>query len=79
MNEIHIGNLIRTELKSKGIQMQWFCKQLHVHCNTAYGILQRAWVDTHTLMKISLILHHNFFTELSEEARKLMENNNSSE
>ena len=72
MEEIHIGKRIQAELKRRGIKMQWFCEQLHLHRNTVYGILQRAWIDSHTLMKICIVLQHDFFAELSEYARRMI-------
>ena len=65
MEEIHMGKLIKMHLKQKGIKMQWLCEQMHCHRNTMYGILERSWIDSYTLMRISIILNHDFFAELS--------------
>lgn len=65
MEEIHIGKNIKKLLEQKGIKMKWFCEQMHCHRNTAYGIFERAWVDSYTLMKISIILDYDFFADLS--------------
>lgn len=62
----HIGELIKEVVAQKGIQTTWFAKQLGCHRNNVYLIYSRPWIDTETLMKISRILEHNFFEDLSK-------------
>ncbi|MBR0077349.1 MAG: XRE family transcriptional regulator [Bacteroidales bacterium] len=46
--------------------MPWIAQQLGCHRNNVYLIFSRQWIDTGTLMKLSIILQYNFFAELSE-------------
>lgn len=64
-NTFHIGNLIKEQVTQKGIKVSWLAKQLNCHRNNVYLIFSRRWIDTDTLMKISCILHHDFFADLS--------------
>ena len=64
-NTFHIGNLIKEHVTQKGIKVSWLAKQLNCHRNNVYLIFSRRWIDTDTLMKISCILHHDFFADLS--------------
>ena len=62
---IHIGQLVRQEVHDRGIRVSWFAEQLHCHRNNIYKIYEKPWIDTQMLLQISLILHHDFFNDLS--------------
>lgn len=62
---IHIGKYIKEYMSRKGIRVSWLAAQLNCHRNNIYLIFSRPWIDTDTLMKISQILQHNFFEDLS--------------
>ena len=64
-NTFHIGNIIKEQVTQKGIKVSWLAKQLHCHRNNVYLIFSRRWIDTDTLMKLSCILNHDFFADLS--------------
>ena len=64
-NEYHIGKLIKAEVTKKGIKVSWLAEQLKCHRNNVYLIFSRRWIDTDTLMKLSRILNHDFFADLS--------------
>ena len=61
----HIGKLIKEVVKSKGIKVSWFAEQLNSHRNNIYKIYSRRWIDTDTLMRVSRVLEHDFFEDLS--------------
>ena len=65
ISTLHIGSLIREQMTRKGIKVSWLAQQLGCHRNNIYLIFSRPWIDTNTLMKISQILQHNFFEDLS--------------
>lgn len=64
--EIHIGKLIKAEMQRQGRRAVWLAEQLGCHRNNVYLIYSRSWIDTEMLMKISIVLHHDFFAELSK-------------
>ena len=61
----HIGELIKEVVTQKGIKTSWIAEQLGCHRNNIYLIFARSWIDTETLMKLSRILNHDFFADLS--------------
>ena len=62
----HIGRHIKEVVAQKGVKVPWIAQQLGCHRNNVYLIFSRQWIDTGTLMKLSIILQYNFFAELSE-------------
>ena len=68
--EVHIGRLIKRRIEDNGIRVSWFAQKLGCHRNNVYIIFNRSWIDTETLMSICIILHHDFFQDLSEIYQK---------
>lgn len=66
---MHIGIRIKEVLdsKSKGQTVTWFAQQLHCDRRNVYSIFSRASIDTDLLRRISIILDHDFFRDLSDE------------
>lgn len=64
-SEYNIGEIIKAEVTRKGIKVSWLAEQLNCHRNNVYLIFSRRWIDTDTLMKLSRILNHDFFADLS--------------
>ena len=64
-SEYNIGEIIKAEVTHKGIKVSWLAEQLNCHRNNVYLIFSRRWIDTDTLMKLSRILNHDFFADLS--------------
>lgn len=62
---IHIGNLIEKEMRQQGHTATWFARSLFCNRQNVYNIFQRKSIDTDLLMRISLVLHHNFFEDFS--------------
>lgn len=59
--EIHIGNLIRQELRNQGRSVKWFANQIPCTRNHTYKIFSSPSLNTDMLLKISVILDYNFF------------------
>lgn len=72
MNELHTGKLIKSYIKNNGIQIKWVTLQMNWHRNTIYGIFNRKWVDTDTLMRLSIILKHDFFADISKVYHEIL-------
>lgn len=65
MQKLHIGNMIRKELKAQGRTMTWFANAIHSDRSNAYKMLKRDSIDLALLYKISQLLHHDFFLDYS--------------
>lgn len=61
-----IGELIKEELKRQERSISWFARQLSCDRSNVYRILQKNSIDTNILARISTILNHNFFEDLSK-------------
>lgn len=61
-----IGELIKEELKRQERSISWFARQLSCDRSNIYRILQKNSIDTNMLARISTILNHNFFEDLSK-------------
>lgn len=64
---MHIGNLIREKLNEEQKTVVWLAHQLSYSRTNVYKIFSKSSIDTHVLMRISQILHFNFFQLYSDE------------
>lgn len=72
---MHIGKRIKDVFgwQPKGRTVTWFAEQLNCHRVNVYDIFNRTTIDTELLRRISVILDHDFFKDLSEEFHELSE------
>ena len=61
MQNIHIGNLIKEELRNQERTISWLARKLYCDRSNVYDIFKRESMDTELLLRISLILKRNFF------------------
>lgn len=59
---IHIGQLIEAELHRQERSVTWFARKLSCDRTNVYSIFKRESIDTALLLRISKVLHHNFFS-----------------
>lgn len=64
--QIHIGNLIRDELRRSGHTNQWLADQLSVERSTVQRLFNKPSIDTHLLLRISKILNKDLFAYYSQ-------------
>lgn len=64
-----IGNLIKQELKKQERSISWLARKLSCDRTRVYRILQKHSIDTYDLARISILLSHDFFADLSNELR----------
>ena len=64
---IHIGKLIETELRRQERSVAWFARNLYCERTNVYDIFKRRSIDTELLLRISLLLQHNFFRHYMDE------------
>ncbi len=65
-NVPNLGLMIKEQVLKRGVKVKWLAEQLGCHRNNIYKIYEKSWIDTQTLMKLSITLKHNFFKELSD-------------
>lgn len=60
-----IGNLIKKELERQERSVSWFARKLACDRSNIYRLFQKESIDTNLLARISIILKHDFFADLS--------------
>ena len=65
---MHIGQRIKEIMQQKHRSVIWVAQQIACERTNVYNIFKRKSLDARLLMRISVILEHDFFKELSEEA-----------
>ena len=65
-NELHIGNLIKSELVKQGRSITWLSLQVNCTRENLYKVFRRPWIYTDLLFEISRALNHDFFKDCSE-------------
>ncbi len=58
---IHIGTIIREELKIQNQTVSWLARQLRTNRMAVYRIFESPSIDTSLLLRLSLILNTDFF------------------
>ena len=64
---IHIGQQIRKEVEERGKTSVWLARELGCHRTNVYKIYDKPTIDTGVLLRISRILHVDFFEYYSAE------------
>ncbi len=59
--DLHIGEMIRQELKRQGRTVRWFERQISRSHSVCYDIFRQHGIDTDLLTIICKVLNHNFF------------------
>jgi len=64
-NELSIGKLIHDQMKEERRSAEWLANKLSCNRSNIYKIFEKPDMDIAQLMRISRILHHDFFSDLS--------------
>ncbi len=62
---IHIGQLIKAKLQQEERSGAWLARKLSMDASNVSKILQRQYIDTELLLRISTILNEDFFDKYS--------------
>lgn len=73
MDEVHIGNKIKSVLESRGLSVTEFAKRINKSRENIYSIFTRKTIDTGLLQRISSVLDYDFFMHLSSTHYALRE------
>ena len=63
---LHIGHLIKSVFDESGMTISEFARQIHLERTTVYSVFERPTVDVLLLVKISLVLKHNFLSDVEQ-------------
>lgn len=61
MKDIHIGKIIKEEVKRQGRSVKWLSEKLYCDRSNIYDIFKRQSIDTSLLKRFSEILGIDFF------------------
>ena len=67
--ELHIGQIIREELRRQGKTNKWFAQELNLNPRTINKLFQKQYIDTAQLLQISEVLKVDFFKYYSEKLK----------
>jgi plasmid maintenance system antidote protein VapI len=71
-NNIHIGHLIREQLKADQRSASWLAREIGCTRNHVYKIFNRPSLDADLILKISIAMSFNFFQYYSAEVNAAM-------
>lgn len=60
-----IGLLIKKELERQERSISWFARKIGCDRSNVYRLFQKNSIDTQLLARISVVLSHDFFSDLS--------------
>ncbi|MDR2810566.1 MAG: XRE family transcriptional regulator [Tannerellaceae bacterium] len=63
--KLHVGRLIQAKMQEDGRSVSWLAGKLHCDRSNIYRIYRSHHIDTEQLLKISVMLHHDFFSHYS--------------
>ena len=64
---IHVGQMIEREMERQEKSTHWLAQDINRERSTIYKIYHRESVDVYMLARISVLLNHDFFKDLSEK------------
>ena len=71
---MHIGQLIKQKMEEEGKTVSWLARELSYCRTNVYKIYDKKSIDTDLLLRISNLLHYDFFAVYSDEHRKNVAN-----
>lgn len=69
-----IGELIKRELSRQERTVVWFANRLSCDRTNVYRIFSKRSLDTDLLVRISIVLGHNFFADIASELDNSLSN-----
>ena len=65
--DFHLGKMIKDELKKQGRTAVWLARQVHCTPENIYKAFRQQWITMPLLFRISRVLGHDFFQDISEK------------
>lgn len=63
---MHLGKEIQRYMKENSISVTWLADAMNCHRQNVYKIFSRNDMDTRLLWRLSVLLKHDFFLDLSK-------------
>ena len=63
--KIHVGSMIRHELRVQGRSVAWLARTICLERCTLYKLFDRENIDVKLLARLSILLNHDFFADIS--------------
>ena len=63
-SKLHIGHMVKSVFDKSGLSVAEFARRIHLERSTIYSIFERPSVDAILLARISLVLKHNFLSDV---------------
>ena len=60
-SNIHIGHLIREQMKKDQRSASWLAREIHCTRNNLYKIFSKPSLDSDLILRISVAMNFNFF------------------
>lgn len=75
---IHVGEMVKKvfDQQPKSHTIQWFAAKLNCGRGNIYDIFHRKTLDTELLIRISRVLKHDFFADISRAMTEQADNTN---
>lgn len=67
LKTIHLGTMIKRELKAQGRSVVWLARMINMERTSIYKIFERNSIDVGLLVRISLVMNHDFFQDISHK------------
>ena len=71
---MHIGRRIKDVMQKERRSPSWLASKIPCARQNVYHIFSRENIDIHLLSRISQLLDHDFFSELSSQFQQLRDN-----
>ena len=65
-----IGIMIKEELEKQERSITWFARKLSCDRSNIYRLFQKESIDTNLLVRISILLGKDFFSDLSDYVKE---------
>ena len=65
--EIHIGTMLKQELRAQGRSVAWLSRTICLERCSIYKLFERENIDVKLLARLSILLNHDFFADISTE------------
>lgn len=65
-NSIHVGRMVVGEMLRQEKKASWLAREVNRERSSVYKMFARNSLDVEMLIRISVLLHHDFFKDISE-------------
>lgn len=70
LKTIHLGTMVKRELKAQGRTVVWLARTINMERSSVYKIFERNTLDVGLLIRISLVMDHDFFQDVSNKIQE---------